>query len=178
MKHITKKVYQTNFLSVNLAVNPELSGDSEFMVFGRKATNYGAIIIPVTTEGKIVLTKEYRLGSDDDVIGVPKGAADFMGESLRDIAVRELKEEVGLTFDGFKETQIKIWPLPAFAEFYGEVVIATGCAFNTNQELEDGERIEVFKEVTRDELKAIVISGEVNDAESLCALQHYLLSTS
>lgn len=176
MKTIKRNLYKNSFMHVNFVKNEQISEKAEFLVFGRVKTNFGAIIIPVTDDGRIVITKEYRIGADKRVIGVPKGAADYSDESLESIAQRELQQELGASFKELVITPIKIWPLPAFAEFYGQVVIAKGCKFDTEVELEDGEEISVHKLVSIDELKDMVGNGLIDDAESLSALQYYLLT--
>lgn len=176
MRKKISTIFQNGFMSVNSVVNRELTeSDNEFVVFGRNKTKHGAIIIPVTNDGKIILTKEYRIGADEYVIGIPKGAADQPDEKNKSIASRELKEELGVRFHELQETPVKIYPLPAFADFYGQVVIAKGCEFVSKASLEDGEDISVHKLVSRTELRSMILNGEINDAESLAALQHYLL---
>lgn len=176
MRKTIATIFENKFMSVKSVVNRALTkSDKEFVVFGRNKTKHGAIIIPVTNDGKVILTKEYRIGANEYVIGIPKGAADQPDEKNISIVSRELEEELGVSFHELEETPVKIYPLPAFADFYGQVVIAKGCQFVCKANLEDGEDISVHKLVSATELRAMILNGDINDAESLAALQHYIL---
>lgn len=56
----------------------------------------GVLILPVTQEGSIVLTKEYR-HNHGWVYGVPMGRMEANDSSALDAAKREIQEEVGLS---------------------------------------------------------------------------------
>ncbi len=59
------------------------------------SAGYGAVaIVPVTTEGCVILVQEYGAGINGYQWGVPKGAVD-PGETMIDAANRELMEEAG-----------------------------------------------------------------------------------
>ncbi|WP_210498910.1 NUDIX hydrolase [Vibrio crassostreae] len=175
MKELVSTVFKNAFMHVSMVTNKTFSEGSNFITFGRNKTKHGAIIIPVDSTGKVTLIKEYRIGADVSVVGVPKGAADTESESAESIASRELSEELGMTFSGLKSTGLKVYPLPAFADFWGEVVVATGVEVVKNPELEDGECIQEFGKFSQDELKDLLKQGVINDAESVAAIQHYLL---
>lgn len=53
------------------------------------------VIFPITNEGKVVLIKSYRVPLEKYVIELPAGLVDRKGESLEDVARRELMEETG-----------------------------------------------------------------------------------
>ncbi|ELP6119227.1 NUDIX hydrolase [Vibrio vulnificus] len=173
MKKLINTIFKNGFMSVKKVENDEF-GEGAFITFGRNKTSHGSIIVPVMKDGRVALTKEYRIGSDDWVIGVPKGAADQKTESFESIAKRELEEEVGIHFESLTITELNIYPLPAFAEFHGRVVFAKGCSVSVKPDLENGEAIEVFDLVTREELLELLRTGVINDAESSAALHHYL----
>ena len=54
-------------------------------------------IIPVTTQGDIVLVKQHRFGTDTVTLETPGGAVDPGEKDLTMAALRELEEETGLT---------------------------------------------------------------------------------
>ena len=173
MKKLLKTIFKNGFMSVKSVKNNEF-GKGEFVTFGRNTTSHGSIVVPVMKDGRVALTKEYRIGADDWVVGIPKGAADQQGESFESIAKRELEEEVGIEFESLMVTELNIFPLPAFAEFHGRVVFAKGCSVVAEPDLENGEAIELYDLVTKEELLNLLKTGVINDAESAAALHHYL----
>ena len=56
----------------------------------------GVLILPVTQDGRIILTKEYR-HNHGWVYGVPMGRKETSDSSPLDAAKREIQEEVGLS---------------------------------------------------------------------------------
>src|SRR4051812_26227384 len=65
------------------------------------------IVVPVTRDGQIVTLRQYRYPTDDWCLEIPAGGTHDTGEdSLRDVARKELREEIGatspaLTYIGF-----------------------------------------------------------------------------
>lgn len=171
-----KSIFKNGFMYVS-KVKSTLTGSGEFVVFGRNNTKTGAIIVPITKDGKIMLVREYRIGANTFTTGVPKGAADVVGEAAVSIAERELKQEIGASFSHIVETNLTTYPLPAFADFSGQVVYAFDVEITSSTSLEEGECIEFIGEYTKAEVSKMLSEGRINDAESVMALQAYLLST-
>ncbi|MDK9790176.1 NUDIX hydrolase [Vibrio sp. D431a] len=167
-------IYNDKFMHVSRVMSDK-TGDKAFVTFGRNKTNTGAIIVPVTKEGKILLTKEYRVAADTFVVGVPKGAADTVNEPSASIVDRELCEEIGATYSRIEETKLTVYPLPAFADFSGHVVFAYDVEICSDASLEEGEVIELYGTFTCTEVLKLLKDGVINDAESAMALQAYLL---
>src|SRR5689334_11557011 len=69
-------------------------------------------VIPITTDGQIVLVEQYRHGSDTIELEVPGGVMDKTDTSPVETACRELKEETG--YEGENARVIgKVFPNPA-----------------------------------------------------------------
>ena len=72
---------------------------------GGKKTSYAyferdaaVIVVPVTTDGQVVLLKQYRYPVDDWCLEVPAGGTHDTGDAaLEEVARKELREEVGGT---------------------------------------------------------------------------------
>ena len=58
--------------------------------------NGGAVLAAVTSEGKLVMVRQYRKPAGRVMLEVPAGKID-LGESAEAAAKRELKEETGYT---------------------------------------------------------------------------------
>lgn len=52
------------------------------------------MMVPVTSQGELLLIREYAAGTENYELGFPKGLVD-LGESAEQAANRELKEEIG-----------------------------------------------------------------------------------
>ena len=55
----------------------------------------GVMIVPVTTQGDLLLIREYCAGTERYELGFPKGLID-PGENPQQAGNRELKEEIGM----------------------------------------------------------------------------------
>ncbi|CAH7339744.1 ADP-ribose pyrophosphatase [Vibrio chagasii] len=176
MINVENTLFKNGFMNVREVTSPITGTENKFVTFGRNKTKTGAIIVPITPDEKVMLVKEYRIGGDVFTISVPKGAADSVGESAVSIAERELSEELGAEFDSISETNMTAYPLPAFADFYGQVVFAHGVRVTGNSALEAGEVIELYGEFTKAEVFKMLQQGQINDAEGAMALQAWLLS--
>ncbi|XNG92927.1 ADP compounds hydrolase NudE [Vibrio cyclitrophicus] len=62
------------------------------------------MMVPITEQGDILLVREYAAGTERYELGFPKGLID-PGEQPNEVAVRELKEEIG--FGANKLTPLK-----------------------------------------------------------------------
>lgn len=63
----------------------------------------GAVaIVPVTSDGRILLLKQYRQPLRRHVLEIPAGTRDVPGETVEDVARRELLEETGHDADRFE----------------------------------------------------------------------------
>ncbi len=144
------------------------------MVFTTITLNDWVIIVPITTDGKFIVVKQFRAGTDKVVLEFPGGAVD--ADEHSDIAAkRELLEETGATFkDIFKASTIT--PNPALMSNYCHVYVATDCVIDQKQNLDLFEDIEL-EFYSRNELEDMIRSGEFNQGISLAAYSLYLLNS-
>jgi len=100
-----------------------------------------AAIIPVTTDGKIILTVQQQPDTNT-YLGLVGGRVDVLGENAWQAAKRELLEETGyrakkwLLFDKFKPHSKIEWTVYTF--------IAKGCYKAAEQHLDGGEKIKLL----------------------------------
>jgi len=117
-------------------------------------------ILPITSEGKIILTKQEQPGMKS-FIGALGGRVDE-GETPLQAAERELLEEAGL-----KGAQFELWDATHIAEKLDWVIwtfIAKDCSKVGEQQVDGGEKIELI-EVTFDEYMDIVAQETYRDTE-------------
>jgi 8-oxo-dGTP pyrophosphatase MutT (NUDIX family) len=117
-------------------------------------------ILPITSEGKIILTKQEQPGMKP-FIGALGGRLDE-GETPLQAAERELLEEAGL-----KAEKYELWSTTHIAEKLDWVIwtfVAKGCSKVSEQQVDGGEKIELI-EVTFDEYMDIVAQETYRDTE-------------
>jgi 8-oxo-dGTP pyrophosphatase MutT (NUDIX family) len=102
-----------------------------------------AVIVPFTRDDEIILTKQFRPPVNKYVIEFPAGLND-QGESLEEVARRELLEETG--YEAESLSLIAEGPLSSGASSeILTVFLATDVQFRDSQRLDEVEEIEVMK---------------------------------
>ena len=124
-------------------------------------------VIALTLDGKIVLVRQWRHGSQSFTLEIPGGAVD-PGEGMLAAARRELREESGY------EAQELVWlgDVNPNAAIFGNrcgSVLARSCRRVGDIEPDPGEDLEVL-ELSPAEFRAAIRRGEVDHALVLAAL--------
>ena len=125
-------------------------------------------VVPVTPEGKVVLIRQWRAGSDSIAIEVPGGIVD-PGEDPQDSAARELEEETGYRCDTVVRTG-RLRPNPAIQRNFLHTFIALGARPDGQPAQEEREDIGAF-EATWDEVDAMIRSGAIDHALVIDSLE-------
>ncbi|PPI88531.1 ADP compounds hydrolase NudE [Candidatus Pantoea edessiphila] len=97
--------------------------NGEHRVYERiKASNFETVIIIPIIDNNLILIQEYAVGSESYTIGFPKGLINF-GESIKEAANRELKEEIGF---GANQLELigKITITPSYLYSISNIVLA------------------------------------------------------
>lgn len=130
-------------------------------------------VIALTTDGKFILVKQHRLGTDEISIETPGGVIED-GENPETCAVRELREETGYT--GKSVHLLKsLWVNPAIMSNRISFYLVEDCELLSGQELDDAEDIEVMT-VTADELTGMIRDGIFTHSIAVTGLSLYFLS--
>lgn len=124
-------------------------------------------VVALTEEGRIVVVRQYRFGTEVVTTEVPGGLID-PGESHEESAKRELLEETGYASDHWSYLG-NVDPNPAVQTNRMHHWLAKGCRLVAEQELDPGEDIEVAT-LSEEEMRAAVASGEIRHALVLTAL--------
>lgn len=127
-------------------------------------------VIPVDSDGKILMVRQYRNASDSYTLEIPAGVLDSADEDPFDCAARELEEETG-----YKSKDIKY-----LFNFYSSIgitdeVIHIYVAKNliqTQQNLDDDEFVEVER-YTLEELIDMIFRGELMDNKTISSILMY-----
>jgi ADP-ribose pyrophosphatase len=127
----------------------------------------GAVGIVAHGDGVVWLVRQPREAvGDPELLEVPAGKLDVVGESHLECAKRELTEEVGLAADEWSEWK-RFFTSPGFAEEEVTIFEATGLSEVEDHEPDPEERIEIVK-WQLDDLDAAIEA--CHDSKSLIAL--------
>ena len=134
--------------------------------------NGGAVILPLTKDGKIILVKQYRYPLDKVLLELPAGKLD-PGEDPLTAATRELKEETGYTSDSVTKLGA-ICTTPGFCTEILHIYLAKDLV-QGNHEREEGEYGMEVHEYSLDEIHNMITNGEIVDAKTICGIQYFNL---
>lgn len=127
----------------------------------------GAVaIVPVDSDGQVVLVRQYRTAAGQVMIEIPAGTLE-PGEDPVICATRELQEEAGL-LPGELVLIGGIFAAPGYTTEYIHLYLARDLTESTLPADED-EFIEVFRVPLADALR-MVEAGEINDSKTVVGL--------
>lgn len=128
-----------------------------------------AMVVPITTDKKVVLVKQYKPGINDIVLQFPAGRLESIHADIDELALHELEEEVGIKAKKNQLTQFA--KLSGFSTKASEIVfayLATECEFNSTQNLDPNEEIEILT-VSFEEMDDLVESGQIWCSQTIAA---------
>jgi 8-oxo-dGDP phosphatase len=128
--------------------------------------NNGAVaVVPLHDDNTITLIRQFRPALGARIIEIPAGLLDKPGEVSIDGALRELREEVGLTAERI-ELLGACAPAPGMTDERITIYLARGLAF-VGQEVDgpEEEDIEILR-MPLDDALAMVLSGEIIDGKT------------
>lgn len=132
----------------------------------------GAVVIPVKDDGKIILVKQFRYPLQKTLLELPAGKLDKNEDPLK-CAVRELEEETGYKAKGFIKLGA-IYTAPGYCTEILHIYKAVGL-IPGNHNREEGEQGMEILELSLDEIKQKILSGEINDAKTIAGI-FYLIN--
>jgi ADP-ribose diphosphatase len=128
------------------------------------------MVVPLTSDGMLVLVRQYRHGSREASLEVPGGLHDEAGERPEQGAARELVEETGYsTIDGELSFLGELRPQPALFSNRAFIYLAKNVQITANPDPDAGEDIEVVL-LDPIEVPARIADGEISNAMTVAAL--------
>lgn len=150
--------------------NSDLDKEGNFVVLkSPKWVN----IIPVTTEGNVLLIEQYRHGTDEITLEVPGGLVEE-NESPQSAGERECLEETGYSSDERALLLGENTPNPAFLNNKCYSYVLFNCKKTARQKLDRHEDIRVI-EVPMKEIKQMIIEKKIQHSLVLTAFFFYFL---
>ena len=133
----------------------------------------GAVVLPLKSDGKIVLISQYRYPHNEILLELPAEKLEKNEDPLL-CATRELAEETGYTSN--KITKLgKIYTTPGFCDEVLHIYLAQEL-IPGNHAHEEGEEGMQVVELTLDEIRKKISNGEIVDAKTICGVALYNLN--
>lgn len=127
----------------------------------------GAVVVPVTAEGKIIMVTQHRFPVDKILLELPAGKLSDDEDPML-CAIRELEEETGYKSVNIKELG-SIYTTPGYSSEKLWIYLAKELKPG-NHNREEGEfGMEVF-EFTLKEVEEKIYSGEIVDGKTICGI--------
>lgn len=135
--------------------------------------NGAGAVLPVLSNGKILLVRQYRNALDRFTLELPAGKVDSKEEPRRLCAFRELKEETGYSVDSPESLEflIRINTMVAFGDEEIDIFVAKDLK-KGEQHLDDDESIDVEEWELKD-LLDLIYSGELKDSKTVAGILAY-----
>jgi len=133
---------------------------------------YSVAVLPILTDGRIVLQKCYRHALREWSIEVVKGFG-HEGWEPEETAAQELAEEMGLYSESIERITTVVTD-PGFVAHPTVLLVAPDCVSTGNRHLEDTESILSLAPLDLDAVNELVVGGSVVDAVSLVLITRYL----
>ena len=132
--------------------------------------NGGAVVLPITDEGKLILVKQFRYPFQKFLIEAPAGKLE-KDEDPYECATRELTEETGYTSSNITKLG-EIYTTPGFCDEILHLYLATDLTAGDHNREEGEYGMEVF-EYSISEVDNMIKNGEIVDAKTIAIIYHY-----
>ena len=128
------------------------------------------VVLPVLEDGRILMIRQYRHATRQYLWELVAGRIDE-GETVKEAAARELREETGYAAKRFTEF-LDFFPTPGFLEERMHLLLAKGLTKGEAQPEAD-EKI-ISRPYKLSELRRMLKSGKLKDGKSIAGILYYL----
>ncbi|HCM90035.1 MULTISPECIES: NUDIX hydrolase [Vagococcus] len=134
--------------------------------------NGAVAIIAITPENKMILVKQYRKAVEKSILEIPAGKIEKNETIPMETAKRELEEETGYQASEMKQVA-KFISSPGFSNEWLYLYEAKDLVKVDNPLPQDDDEFLELMELTLDEAKEKIITGEICDAKTLYAILYW-----
>ena len=126
------------------------------------------VIVPVTSDRRVLLIRQYRYATGRYLLELPAGLID-PGEHMMETAARELKEETGYEADSLRHLTT-VYVSPGYSQERSAIVLATGCR-KVEHTPDQDEPIELL-DVGIDSVPELLVPGNtaIENAQTMLGL--------
>lgn len=128
--------------------------------------NGGAVAVPITADGKVVMVRQYRKALECAVLELPAGKIE-KGEEPMETIVRELQEETGYTAGKF-QFLTAFYPSVGYTNEIIYIYLATDLTPGLTN-YDEHEAMDIL-EVDFEEVHNMVVGGEIRDAKTMLGI--------
>ncbi len=161
--------YRVFSLRTDRAVSPRTGKEHSFFIL--ESTSW-VNIIPLTSDGKVVMVRQYRHGAGELTLEIPGGLVEE-GDTPETAAMRELVEETGYTSREVIPIG-NVQPNPAIQNNRCYSFIARDVRLTREQSQDEKEDIEVVLKPLS-EIPAAIRNGEITHALVLAAFYRFYM---
>jgi ADP-ribose pyrophosphatase len=167
IRSVREQDYRIFTVRRDFCVSPRTGREHDFVVL--ESADWVSVV-PVASDRRLVMVRQYRHGTDQVTLETPGGLLDS-GLSPLEGARHELRQETG--YGGGDWTLLgSIAPVPAVFTNLLHVFLADGVELQGEMQLDAMEDIRV-ELVPLERVRAMVASGEIDHAQVLAALYLY-----
>lgn len=123
-------------------------------------------ILPIDSKGNIYFVNQHRVGANKIILELPAGVLDE-GEDPLECAKREIREEIGMAAQNFRELG-GFYLAPGYADEFMTVYLATGL-YESPLDPDEDEFLDIVILPTA-EVYQKAIAGKFQDGKTLAAL--------
>ena len=133
-----------------------------------------ACVLAVTEANEVVLVRQWRYATGQALLELPAGKLDA-GEDPAVCAARELEEETPYSAQSVRLLHT-FYTAPGFCNEKMYLYLAEGITPTSTRKPDQDEFVET-ELWTRDQVRQAIQSGDICDAKTLLALQHWLMES-
>lgn len=129
-----------------------------------------AAVVPVLSDGKILMVRQYRNALERFTLEIPAGSRDSVTEPTIECASRELEEETGYRCEHL-EFLLSLRTTVAFCNEMVDVYVAQNL-IPSKQHLDEGEFIDL-EAYSVEELCDLIYQGVIQDGKTVASIMAY-----
>ena len=156
----------------------KVSVDTVTLPNGKTATREvvrhpGAVaVLAVTEHNEVILVRQYRYACGTELLEIPAGKLDILGEDPVHCAYRELAEETPYTAQSMRLIHT-FFTAAGFCDEKMYLYVADGIAKNSTVNADEDEFVELVT-MNREQVQQALATNQIQDGKTLVALYHWL----